>query len=86
MNNIKGNKIELATFKKWGKAGVIGHEVQETNGKSDKHLVHFSNIPTLPICTGGFRFQKAAPALPIKQTISRYPAKIAEKNYKLSFS
>ena len=34
MNNIKGNKIELVTFKKWGKAGVIGHEVQEINGKS----------------------------------------------------
>ena len=40
MNNIKENKIELATFKKWGQAGVIGHEAGNKWEKlCDKNLV-----------------------------------------------
>ena len=32
-NKQKGNRVELGTFKSWGKEGIIGYKTEESNSK-----------------------------------------------------
>ena len=37
--NDKGSKIDLCTFKKWGKDNVLGYKVEKVNGREFVNFV-----------------------------------------------
>ena len=62
MATNKGNKVELTTFKKWGKTDIIGSEIEEKDGKTFVVKVwcklcgkHSNKIQKRPECRGSIK-------------------------------